>query len=407
MAEVGLDGSGFQRGLSNLGRSAANSVKGMVLGAFGIYGIEQAIRKTIESAGELVTASKRLDMTIEQLQILRQAAKDNGVEFGKLETAFEKLNIWRDKFLAGDPAAAKAALQFGITPQMARTQTAAQLSMGPIASVVSKENSAQVATSLKEVFSKGFGELIPFLKTDFDDLGSTMKKFGLLMDTESAVKLKFLSDEFSLLSNIISSELAPELISLADGIFSAVGKLKEFGAYLGSLAGSSSTGGLWGIIKDKLKADYARETLEHYRSGMSTVTPEEAAEAGRFLQKYDKGIENRKAEAGKAANDVADTWKKLGDLINAKLAKAIEDSKNPKPIFSPETVEAKAKALPKEHDPLVRVGNFLGSSKDKIQDLAERQTRILEKHLPSIDRKLSGHGNMLNSSVGGAAFPNP
>ena len=43
MAEIGLDGSGFERGLRKVGEEAAASVKNLAIQAFGIYGVEQAI----------------------------------------------------------------------------------------------------------------------------------------------------------------------------------------------------------------------------------------------------------------------------------------------------------------------------------------------------------------------------
>ena len=124
--ETGLDGSGFERGLARLGATGANSLKNFVAGAFGVYSIAQAISKTVESADELVTSSKRLDTSVEQLQILRQAAKESGVEFSNLEKAFEGFNVARDKALSGGKEGAKMMGNFGrlgVTEAMLRSQT--------------------------------------------------------------------------------------------------------------------------------------------------------------------------------------------------------------------------------------------------------------------------------------------
>src|SRR6185312_11847101 len=97
MAEIGLDGSGFERGLRKIGSDAAASVKNLAVQAFGIYAIEQAIAKTVETATDLVNESKRLSLTVEQLQLLRQAAKNGSVEMDTLATAFERLDVARAK----------------------------------------------------------------------------------------------------------------------------------------------------------------------------------------------------------------------------------------------------------------------------------------------------------------------
>src|SRR5437879_804059 len=108
--EVSLDGSGFEAGLKRLEGAAgqfANTLKGAAAGAFGIYGIEQAIQKTIDSARELVTESKRLGVGVEQLQVLRQAAKENNTELSQVAKAFERSDVAREKALRGGPEGLK------------------------------------------------------------------------------------------------------------------------------------------------------------------------------------------------------------------------------------------------------------------------------------------------------------
>src|SRR5689334_11234672 len=136
MAEVGLDGSGFESGMKKLGASAGASLKGLVASAFGVYSIHQAISKTVESASELVDASQRLDIPIEQLQVLREAAKQAGADFAKLPAAFEKLNIAREKALQGDKKTLAAFARFGVSTDALRNQSAANLFTGQIASAV-------------------------------------------------------------------------------------------------------------------------------------------------------------------------------------------------------------------------------------------------------------------------------
>ncbi len=85
LAEIGLDSSGFEAGLKRaegMAHGVAEGIKSFVVQAIGVLTVEQAISKTVETAKELVETSKRLSIAPEQLQVMRQAAKDAGVELG-------------------------------------------------------------------------------------------------------------------------------------------------------------------------------------------------------------------------------------------------------------------------------------------------------------------------------------
>ena len=119
MAELGLDGKGFEAGMKRaegLAHGVAEGLKGFVIQAVGIYTVEQAISKTVETAKELVETSRRLSIAPEQLQVMRQAAKDSGVEFQKLAELIEKTNVARDKALRPVSEGASARRAFGVQP---------------------------------------------------------------------------------------------------------------------------------------------------------------------------------------------------------------------------------------------------------------------------------------------------
>src|ERR1035441_7534707 len=97
IGEVALDGSGFERGLNAM----AGSMKGFIVGAFGLYGVEEMLRKTMDTADELVNKAKRLDVAVEKLQLLKYAAKEGGSELETLAKGFENLDVAREKALSG------------------------------------------------------------------------------------------------------------------------------------------------------------------------------------------------------------------------------------------------------------------------------------------------------------------
>ena len=81
----------------------SRALTGFAMNAAGVYGIEEAMRKTVEMAKELVTTSKRLGLGVEQLQLLRQAAGDANVEFTRLAAGIEKIDVARAHALPPTP----------------------------------------------------------------------------------------------------------------------------------------------------------------------------------------------------------------------------------------------------------------------------------------------------------------
>src|ERR1035441_9944942 len=160
--EITLDGSLFNRGLQTAGASAASFLKNFALGAVGIYGVEQAFRKTIDRATELVNTSKKMDIGVEQLQVLQKSAEDSGTSFEVLTKALERFNAVRENILNGGKGSADqmAALgRLGITREQLQSQTAAQSFMGQISQTAQKSNAADIANDLRQIFGRGGEEL--------------------------------------------------------------------------------------------------------------------------------------------------------------------------------------------------------------------------------------------------------
>ncbi len=380
LAKISLDGSGFARGLDNV----AHHLKGMVAGAFGVYAIEQAIHRTIEAAEEFVNGAKRMGSTVEEFQILKQAAKDSGAEVGALTGAFEKLNVARGKIAAGDKSTAKLLASFaqlGISPEQLKSQRASALVMGPISQAVRAGNQEELAKPLRDILGKGFGELMPLLKTDFDELGDKMQRFGTIMNTETAIKLKAVGDQLSILSNIIAVKLGPVLISLTEFLVVALGHLKS--VYSGLKAGGTN----WSEIFDALVDPYKMTKL------LLKLSKKDSADAGRIAV---EGQENQNAaEFNKMKED---------------LAKAAADlKKGGMPAFDIEGGTAKAKRM-REGDSLIRVGNFLGATGNAINRIETQKVQLLTginqntgKTADAL-RNLTA-GSIFNSGVMGAIFP--
>lgn len=373
MFEVGLDGAGFERGINQLATTGVSKLKSLALQAFGVYSVSQALNKTMESAEELVTTSKSLDITVEKLQILRQAAKDNLVDFSKVADALAKIDVLRDKALGGGPEGAKASATFGrlgVTDEMLRTMTAAQIFMGPLRGTAGRMNEADIAEPLKEVFGKSFRQIIPVLKTDFDELGNKMKSIGAIMDGDTAFKLKALGDEFSILSQIVAVQVGPALLKLAEWAFLVVskggGKVAQASAELGNISAQMS-GKDWFNKYFSSVADMLSFGIFHKQFSV-----------------YDKPINfgaamNAGEDALKPWQEAAEKFKKLMDDAGKKANQPFVP-----PLFNPpdESI-SKMKALP-QSDALVRVGNFLGSGRGQIESIAIEHVKIARQQLSAL-----------------------
>ncbi len=370
MAEVGLDGSGFERGLHKLGHEGSHHLKNLVAGAFGVYSVHQAIHRTIEAAEELVTASKRLDVTVEQLQVMRQAAKESHVEFGKLAGALEKINLARAKALSGDSKKLAAFARFGVSKEDLQSMTAANLFSGPMAGAV-RSNSAQDMTAAgAAIFGmKGFGSLIPVLKTDFQGLQEKMESLGSIMSTEAAVAIKVTAEEFGLLSNIIVAQLAPALALVGPALLQLWGAAKGYAAYLVGLATNNPA-----TIKDWLVTGLAG--IESFLGGNPDKNPSVIASTDRVLA----AVMN--AEDDKHEED--EIQHKLQEEFAHHIAKMVDELKHP-PIptnapFAPK-VAKKERIKQMASDSLVSVGNFLGAGAGLVNSIAQKQLDVAEQQL--------------------------
>jgi hypothetical protein len=385
--EVSLDGSGFEKGLHKLehaGHHAFEGLKEMAVAAFGFYGVEAAIHKTIETAEELVNTSKRMDTTIEQLQLIKQAAKDSGTELGAVAGAIEKINIAREKIARGDKESAKLLADFkalGVTPAMLKSQTGAGLLTGPIAQTARSRNVADVSLQLREILGKGFGEILPLLRTDMEELDAQMRKMGLIMDTDTAVKLHTLGNELSLMSQLLVVQLGPALVSFVRVIIEAIGGMKMLASFAGGVTSRVTGNDIFKFISGAdqgaiFKKIFSKDTL---RDGL------------------------------KEAIKTGDTWEGMLQAIDEKMREEAEKLKHPTPPTFDTGADAagkKGRAM-KEGDALVRVGNFLGSAGAAAgAGPAQQIVHIQQKHLAISQRQLQ-QLEMLNLRIGmmAAIFP--
>ena len=371
-AKISLDGSGFHRGLE----SAADSLKGFIAGAVGIGTIDAAFEKTIESAEELVNTSRKLDMTVEQLQIIRQAAEESGVGFDTMRTALERFNAIRENILNGGKGSAaqmEAMQRLGVSKSDLQNKTAAENMMGGISSTARNSNAADIANDLKQVFGKGGQELFGTLKTDFDELGAHMKGMGAIMDTTTAHELKQFKDQMGMLGRVITANIAPIIVGLGKALFQVTAALGAFGTALG-----------YQIAKLAELLRHPIRTLEHPADFLKDATKGMAETVDEYWKDKQTEYENIFSPKEESVKPM-DVSREVPDLIKDK--------------------PDKLGALPRNRigsDSLVSVGNFLGQGTGStVVQIAQKHLKEAEKHTELLTRI----GEAMKKTAGDMGLP--
>jgi len=228
MSRVKVEFHGDKSNLDSVIHSIHGSMEGlkeMVAGAFTVEALKEFTSKTLELGTTLTNEALRLNMTVEQVQILKQAAKDSGVEFEKLESILDKVSIAKAKALGGDKDALKNFAALGVSKDQLNTSKSVDLLFNQIAESVKSKGGEAIAEPLGEILGRGFGDVIPLLKTNVEDVSEELKSFGGVMSTETAVKLKVLNDQFEMIGNMLVSLFAPAIVSTIDDIEGGIGKI--------------------------------------------------------------------------------------------------------------------------------------------------------------------------------------
>jgi hypothetical protein len=219
--------------------------------------------------------------------------------------------------LGGGPSAQnylRAFQALGISMAQLQTMPASQIISGTLAAKIKSTNPEEIAGPLREVFGRGFGQFIPVLKTDFDELGNKMRKTGALIESDMAAKLTAIGTEFDLVGRIITANLAPALLALAEWAYTLAlktgGKIAGGAAYVGG-ATTGMTLRDWGLISSALgtsggTAIFSSETRKALYKAYQAAFGAENQKAGRAAmtaaeKPYDKSLSDFNEMLKKAA----------------------------------------------------------------------------------------------------------
>lgn len=184
----------------------------------------QQARGAVEWAASLGETAQQIGVTVEQLQVLRLAADQNGASVEGMERAVAILNRTLGQARAGLPAAVQAFRAIGISREQLQSFQSAGEAFPVIAERISHlATSAEQAAAAQRLFGRGAAELLPILaqgRAGYDAATQAAIRNGLVTE-EQARKADEASDTFAAfgatlrvdLVNAVSSAL-PALVSL-------------------------------------------------------------------------------------------------------------------------------------------------------------------------------------------------
>lgn len=353
VAELGGDGSGFDRMMSrahmsakNLGSQAIAPLKTLIAGAFTVGAISTMARKTADFADRIDETSSRLGVATDKLQEWEYAAKQSGASAEQLLNFIEKLTL-----AAADPAKTKFFEQMGFNPN---GMTPEQI-FSKTSAFARGNSSTDVTRILSELIgSRIGGTMVNTLQSDLEALGEQARKVGAVLDQQTLQGLAKLNDQFSILSQILYGTFGPALLEAAKLALTAfhlvLGRAKQGENVLGKIQ--------------------PMEALTYASTGLAGIV----ALIARFKQ-----LSNAFPEGGQAFDaEMEKLAQKLASMDSVKPF--VPGQVTVEPAVGGQTQRQRAAAA-LSTDAMVGVGNFLGRNPALINNIAFDQLEVARRQL--------------------------
>ena len=361
MAEIGLDGSGIQRGMNQV-RGQISGLAASIGAAFSVGAVTAFAKKTIEAAGHITDLSARLGVSTSYLQEMQYVMKQNGGSVDDLTTAFEKMGAARIKALEGDADAQANFAKFGISQQDLKTKSTQDI-MDAVASKFKEFGRNDVLVSaFKEMGGRGAAALIPAFVDGLEAGRASARESGAVMSQETVAQLDEVGDALDRFALTIQGNIAPYIVDAVNLIVDAGDNLAASSSYLGALLSQF----------DLMKIIKANFSIEGIKGGGGIG--EFARQLGGSSLEAEKAFDQSVAEADKRKEEAA---KKRA----AKIAEQNKPQEVPEVVAKAKKPEI-AKAIarnPAFTDSLVSVGNFLGAGRGTLENIAQKQLKAAEK----------------------------
>jgi hypothetical protein len=189
----------------------------------------------LEYAASLSTTANRVGVTVEQLQVMRKAAREYGVEQAVMETGLAKLNITLGKAKGGAAGAVKAFAGLGIKPeQLASFHQAGDALPAVEEGLKNVGDKATQGAAAWGLIGKGAAAALPVFtmgKEALDELTAAAVEHGLIT-TDQAHRAHEAEVAVGELAVALKSRLA---IAIADNVEEITGFITELEHMLGKI----------------------------------------------------------------------------------------------------------------------------------------------------------------------------
>ncbi len=379
---LGLDGTPFHQTLTRADiavRRFGTGVAAHFAGLFTIGAVGIAIHKTIEYATRITDLAGRTGKSVESLQRFDRWTKNNATSLEQLIRFWEKLEVARAKALGGNQASQQAFAKFGITTAQLKTTGSDELTKIISQAYSKAANTDALVAPLKEIGGRGAMALAAAFREGFTDEYEKMR----VMNAEEADTLKELSDKWNDLNQALKILVAGPLVQAIDGI-------KEFTRYLNYLIPvlMQTKVGLRGGAEGALKGMESPWAI--FQGGFGGI-----GMAARLISGFFKGYRKAELEGGDALAGGIEA----ANRESAAADKARQAARIARRLRGPQggfLGDAGGRFVPLQSDTLIRVGNFLGTNRNVLESLANRQVQLLvriEEHTRKMADQSSGDSN--------------
>lgn len=371
IAKLGLDGSGFQRGIQQAEKSI-DSLSKKLGGAFAATAVTAAIgavsKKTLDYAGQLEDLANRTGVGAEQLQEFAYAAEQNGSSLDTVASFLEKVNVSRQTALEGNEEMIKSFAALGVTVEDLKTTPVEELAK-KIGSVVKDGNVAELIGDLRQIGGKGAGELVGAFKGGLEELGQEARNAGAVIDDELVAKLDSIGDKFTTIGKQIMAKMAPAIGFVADAIQAVIDQFGRVFAFFGGFSG----GGMKGA-----------------KAALNDFDKQITAREQRNIENIQNRKDGRKQDFSKVENK---EQKKESDKTEKEVERVNKsaDEKNRKNFLSSLSEEKRLQELLKERKELLA-----DMGENSFSPLAEADNN---KKLADLEEEILNAGGKLESKV--------
>lgn len=379
---LGLDASSFNVGLKRassqtkvFSREFNSHLKSMIVGAFGVAAIEEAIRRSVEYASKIRDTASANNISTDAVQEFGFAAKQTGAKMEDFATAMKKIAVARQEALGkpGDEMATRFE-RLGVSIADLKTMRLEDLLLKIGDAFKASLKPQEIMVDGIKLMGRNATAVFPAMREGLRELMEEAKAAGNVIDESTIESLARLGDQFEILKG-------RALAGFAEGLATIVEKIGQFIVGMEMLIaklGAAST-----IASNKPKSA-ARFILEKITLG-GIVDKKLGGQFGDMLFGTDSDTAGFSAEItaamAKAESEIAMRELERERLVKLRAARRKEGRDLPLNLTAT-TKAVKEMSL----DSLSKIGGFSQGANAILRSLNERIADATESTAQSVDR---------------------